>query len=275
MKSYIKEYRENLPIILLGFYIMGFSYYFSFYHFFDIEIEHYINLNDIIFKSIKLLLKTIFFFVVVEFILFILTYFGSILFEKKFDSKKFKSKEINIQKRYERYVGSIYLNNDKYYSFTAYLILVFFVIVTLNEKIFYLSIILPNLLYKFYSIIPKEEKDNEVSLKLFIYTSLFFVLLFCYGYWGYYDASKIKENYSSKVIKIEGLFTGDGINKFVGETSLYYFVLNSKNDVVTVIKKDNLKSVMVEKNKYEIEERKLINNKLSFFEEIKEYIYEK
>lgn len=64
----------------------------------------------------------------------------------------------------------------------------------------------------------------------------------------------IKNTYCTKIIRIDKIYTGDGENKFIGETSNYYFIYNTKSSIVSVYNKADLALVEVEIN---TEEKKL------------------
>ena len=102
-------------------------------------------------------------------------------------------------------------------------------------------------------------------IHIFLFSILFIILVCSYSYWGFYDASHIKTEYSSKIIKTNNIYTGDNVNKFIGETSDYYFILNSKNNVVTILAKSSINEINVETNKYQLEEIKKTKIELKNF----------
>lgn len=268
MKQYVKKYTENVPVILLLFYIFGGCYQFWFYRYFEIEIEFYINLTDLVFESIKNLFTTIFYFLLVEFFLILISgFFMSFCYLPK-KMKKYEKIDIKIKNRYDKYVEYLKSENFKYYSFSFYFLLLFLGIWLFDEPFLFISIIFPNFVYKLYSIIPKDDKeDKELNnvMHIFLFSILFIILVCSYSYWGFYDASHIKTEYSSKIIKTNNIYTGDNVNKFIGETSDYYFILNSKNNVVTILAKSSINEINVETNKYQLKEIKKTKIELKNF----------
>ena len=90
-----------------------------------------------------------------------------------------------------------------------------------------------------------------------------FLTIFCYT--EHLSLIYICANVYSKVIKTNNIYTGDNVNKFIGETSDYYFILNSKNNVVTILAKSSINEINVETNKYQLEEIKKTKIELKNF----------
>lgn len=61
------------------------------------------------------------------------------------------------------------------------------------------------------------------------------------------------------------IYTGDGENKFIGETSNYYFIFKTKSSIVSVYNKADLALVEVEPNRYRRKEIKDSDNDLKKF----------
>ncbi|SMP09067.1 hypothetical protein [Chryseobacterium profundimaris] len=254
MKKYFKEYTEHLSAIILLFYILGFSYQFCYYQFFDIKIQYYITLTDVIFQSIGNVLISAIIFFFIEGVIALLSDFSFSVFSRWKKKGKYDTLSMEVRKRADRYLQYLLNTNRNYYSFTIFIIVFIIGTIIFEEKLYFLSIILPNFVYGTYKILPKIDRESDRFFKIVLMIMLFVVLLFSYCYWGFSEAYDVSKNYSSKIIKTDNVYTGDGSNKFVGETSLYLFILNTKTKVVTVINKSSVDQMTIEPNKYQLRE---------------------
>ena len=254
MKKYFKDYTEHLPAIILLFYILGFSYQFFYYQYFGIEIQYYVTLTDIIFQSIGNILRSVFLFFFIEAILLLLSGCATFIFTRWKDKIEYNKLEIASKKRADRYLEYLIDKYRIYYSFIIVIIISFVGLFIFDNMIYFFSIIFLNCIYRTYRILPKLDQEFDNIIKTGISIFLFLILISSYSYWGLSDAYHIAKDYSSKVIKTEKIYTGDNTRKFIGETSLYFFILNTKNNVVTVINKSSVDELDIEPNKYQIEE---------------------
>lgn len=256
MKKYFKDYTEHLPAIILLFYILGFSYQFFYYQYFGIEIQYYVTLTDIIFQSIGNILLSVFLFFLIEAILLFLSGCATLIFTRWKDKIKYNKLKIASKKRADRYLEHTIDKYRIYYSFLIVIIISFIGLFIFDNMIYFFSIIFLNCIYRTYRILPKLDQEFDNIIKTGISIFLFLILIASYIYWGLSDAYHIAKDYSSKVIKTEYIYTGDNTRKFIGETSQYFFILNTKNNVVTVINKSNVDELNIEPNKYQIAEAK-------------------
>ncbi|WP_210149980.1 hypothetical protein [Chryseobacterium scophthalmum] len=254
MKQYFKDYTEHLSAIILLFYILGFSYQFWYYQYFGIEIQYYITLTDVIFQSIGNILLSVFIFCTIEVFLLFISDFLCTSFSRWKTKFKYDTLSLESRKRADRYLKYLADSNRKYYTFTVVIIALIAGVFIFDEKLYFFSIIFPNFIYRTYRVLPKIDQESDKILKIGVSIFLFCMLIASYSYWGINDASKIAENYSSKIIKTDKIYTGNNNYKFVGETSLYLFILNKNNNVITVINKSSVDEMNIEPNKYQIEE---------------------
>jgi len=270
MKKYFKDYTEHLSAIILLFYILGFSYQFWYYQYFEIEIQYYVTLTDIIFESIGSVLISALIFCGIELGLAIISHFLFVSFNNWKTKGKYDMLSAKVQKRADRYFEYLADANRKYYSFTLIVVCFITGAFIFDSKIYFFGIIIPNLIYRMYRIIPKMDRETNDNFKISVMIIMFFVLVFSYSYFGFYDASRLSSNYSAKVLKTDKIYTGDNNFKYIGETSLYIFVLNKKTNIVTIINKSSINEMNVEPNKYRIEEFKRTDKQITdFIERIK------
>ncbi|MFS4470052.1 hypothetical protein [Chryseobacterium sp. T20] len=265
MKKYFKDYTEHLSAIILLFYILGFSYQFWYYQYFEIEIQYYVTLTDIIFESIGSVLMSALIFCGIELGLATISDFLFAFFTNWKTKGKYDTLPAKVRERADRYMEYLASSNRKYYSFTLIIISVFAGLFIFNSKLYFLGIIVPNLTYRMYRIIPKIDKETNSILKISAMVMIFFILVFSYSYFGFHDASQIHYDYSSKIIKTEKIYTGDNNYKYIGETSLYIFVLNGKTNTATIINKNSINEMNVEPNRYRIEDMKKTDKQITDF----------
>jgi len=93
VKEYYELFKENLSTILIGIYGLGYIYIKAFYSIFNIQIEEYIQLVDILFLTINNLARVFAFYAVVEIVTYALAYFGYNHFIYRKIKEKFKGFE--------------------------------------------------------------------------------------------------------------------------------------------------------------------------------------
>ncbi|WP_426479530.1 hypothetical protein ACP3T3_08905 [Chryseobacterium sp. CBSDS_008] len=268
MKKYFKEYTEHLSAIILLFYVLGFSYQYCYYQYFDIKIQYYVTLTDIIFQSIGNVLKSVVIFCLIDIILDIIYDLFSAKFLTRVKNKnKYDRMNEQKKKRVDLYFKYLVEKDRPFFVFILLFIIMITGIFIIDEKIFFILILLPNFIYDSYKIIPKKDRESNQAFKTVLGVMLFIILLGSYCYWGYSAASDLSKSYSSKIIKTEKIYTGDNKHNFIGETSQYLFILNKSNDIVTVINKSNLNEMNIEPNKYEVEDIRQKRKKIDVFAE--------
>lgn len=126
-----------------------------------------------------------------------------------------------------------------------------------------------------YQLIEPKEGVLDIKMKRNITSiSLLIVLLLSYSYWGHTDASNLKKEYTSKIITFGDISTDNNIYKYIGETSGYYFVLNSKTDDVLIANKEGIETAKVQPNRFRENEKKQVEKQIDeFFEKINYYLH--
>ncbi|WP_343641925.1 hypothetical protein [Chryseobacterium sp.] len=267
MKTYLKDYAELLSAIVLLFYILGFCYQFWYYQYFSIEIQYYVSLTDIIFQSIGNILLSIFFFVLIEiFVIFIIDSFLKHIYKFK-NQQKFATLNNITKKRSERYLEYLIDSNRHGYSLMLCILAIFMGIFLFPDPIYFVSLLFVNFIYHLYKLSIAFDKNDSIrnTFKNASTIIVFIILIFTYSYWGLSDAWSIARENSSKVIKINDLSTGDGINKFIGETSTHIFILNTQTSDVIVFNKDGNSTFVISKNNYLIKEVDEFGKKIKNF----------
>ena len=100
MEKTIEKFKSNIPIFLLIFYSFGYVYLNRFYSRFNISIENYINLTDIIFFAINSLIKITLLFFIIEIILNIASHVILRFYYFRVKDKKGKDKKISKNLKY-------------------------------------------------------------------------------------------------------------------------------------------------------------------------------
>ncbi|MFC7345973.1 hypothetical protein ACFQO9_04480 [Chryseobacterium zhengzhouense] len=265
MRKYFKEYTEHLSAILLLFYILGFAYQYCYYNYFDIEIQYYVNLTDIIFSAVENLIITFLSLILIEFVFMLLSSTIMHYIYSAKNSNKYKQSQNKLVSRFDRYVSHLIDRDLKYYSFALYFVVFGTILFLIEEKFYFFSLIFPAFIYRLTTVVRSGALDLYEKIKAGIYVTTFLFLLLFYAFWGFKDAVFVTKSYSRKVIKIGKLYTGDGVNKFIGESSNYYFILDSKINSVKVINKGDVGEVIFEDNKYRIQEIKDSDRDLKIF----------
>lgn len=274
MKRYLKAYNEFLPIAILVIYVLGYSYQFGFYRYFGVNIEYYISLTDIIFSAIYNLFLALIYFLFINLIIYFGTESLMVIFRNRKVYKKLKYKNQETIDRYESFIKKDltmnYMINSLFITFLVFIILG---LTFKNYTLFIISVFFPYIIYRAIRMIStapieKKKKPYKKIHQNFLFGAFLFsiiLLFFAFMYWGYNDANKIKDHYTSIVLKTDTVSTEDGIHKFIGETSLYYFILNSNNNDVIILNKNNLDRIQILENKFEKVEIEKIDKKIKEF----------
>ena len=282
MKEYLDNYKSNIPIILLVFYSLGYVYLDRYYARFNISIENYVNLTDIIFVTIKTIVSLSLIYLVIEIFLYIISRsILKIIFSK---SLNYKIKEKIIKKSvYDRYYSLIIEkqieNQTNGLSFFIFIISPFVLWYFLDESVIIFSLFFPFLIIKIHQITNYENDEERNKMIQFLLILLYVILLICFAIWGHRDGNfnKISDN-PSKVEFYENQNSYntnlDSLN-FIGETSSYIFIYDRKNRTSLIFNKGNISNFKIkditltpeEKEKMQKETEKKID---SFFNKLKE-----
>lgn len=247
MTDIIDKFKSIVPVIAIIFYTYGYSYLSIYYGFFDISIEYYVSLTDILFKTINILIFLSIFFLIQE--IFLILWSTAVL--KVYYSRKLNGKiknRIKSEKVYDRYYVQViekYIErNLETVSFFSFLIFGLTLIFLTKEYLQGMTVFFPFLIVKLYKFTHKENSETKNRILKFSSLALFIILLNSFVLWGYNDASEVKENGLSHKIEFTSnnvsYITGyDNLN-FIGETSSYIFVYNKKERKTLVFNKSNL-----------------------------------
>ena len=247
MTDIIDKFKSLVPVIAIILYTYGYSYLSIYYGFFDISIEYYVSLTDILFKTINILIFLSIFFLIQE--IFLILWSTAVL--KVYYFRKLNGKiknRIKSEKVYDRYYVQViekYIErNLETVSLFSFLIFGSTLIFLTKEYLNGMTVFFPFLIVKLYKFTPKENSETKNRIIKFSSLALFVILLISFGLWGYNDATEVKENGLSHKIEFKSnnvsYKTGyDNLN-FIGETSSYIFVYDKKERKTLVFSKINL-----------------------------------
>lgn len=261
MKELLEKYKNNLPIILIIVYSMGFAYLNRYFSRFDIAIENYINLTDILFFTVTTLFKLSVFFLIVELIVgFICLALlnGYFMFKHRKNLLKISRKSVNKQKLRERYnsliIDSAVERNLYATMIVAYVILAVAMFFYTKEYLLVVSLTLPLMIVKqFYpksnpiknSEIETKEKKKKSILYLFGFT---FATLFCFAVLGNRTGNNVKKasTYTKPIEFYEDTTFYSTISteyQYIGETSSYIFLYDRTTKKSRIFNKQSITSI--------------------------------
>jgi len=259
MEKYINRYKTNVPIVLIVFYSLGYVYLNRYYDRFNISIENYINLTDIIFVTIKSLISLSLIYLVVEICLFIVS--RSILkitYRLMVNRETIKrAKKKNIHDRYYSLVIESQTNGlSIFVLIIGSLVLLYF----LDDKFIIFSLFFPFLIIKIYQIYHFENDKERKEIGQWTLIVLYIVLLFSFGIWGHLDGDFTKESKSTSFIEFyenQEVYNTkvDSLN-YIGETSSYLFLYDKKNRTSLIFNKGNISNFKVKDITLTSEEKK-------------------
>ena len=261
MNKIIKFYKDTLPLMILIFYSIGYTFLSIYYSHFRIDIEYYLSITDLLFFSIDLLLTLAIIGLVVEIGLILLT---SVFYREK------EIEETDKEKRQK-------IINERETNFEFLSLLILLIITVILSYFFDYDIYVWIIFFTLFPIklinatkndTSKEDKDIS---NVFLFTSLSIILLVISLIYGWREANKIKENNGtifSKEIEFNYInssysTTDKGNLIFVGETSNNFFLYDRLKKKTMVFFKNELKNINIsdptilnEEEKKEIEEFK-------------------
>lgn len=282
MKEYLDNYKSNLPIILLVFYSLGFVYLDRYFARFNISIENYVNLTDIIFVTIKTLVSLSLIYLVIEICLYIISRTTlKIVFSKNLNYKI--KRRIKNQIVYDRYYSLIIekqiVKQTNGLSFFFFIISPFILWYFIDEPVIIFSLFFPFLIIKIHQITNYKNDEERKRMIQFLLVILYVTLLICFAIWGHKDGNFNKisnnpsnvefyENQNSYNTKLDSL-------NFIGETSSYLFIYDKKNRTSLIFNKGNISNFKIKDITLTPEEEEKIQKETkmkidSFFNKLKE-----
>lgn len=262
LKKYLASYKSNIPIILLIFYSLGYIYLNRYYHQFNISIENYITLTDIIFITVNTIIKLSIIYLIFDFFLLII----SNIILKIFYSRKLNHKikgRVDNNKIYNRYYSLVIKKQIekqmKYVSFYLSLICLFILLFSLSDKIYIFTIYIPYFLVKIHPIShSKENKNKRIVVQIFL---LIFsiMLIISFANLGSIDGLSVKTSQTSKIIEFTENqkyynVNSDSLN-YIGETSSFIFIYDKKNRKSLIFQKNNISNYKIKDTSLTNEEK--------------------
>jgi hypothetical protein len=256
MKQIIEEYKQNIPIILIVIYSMGYMYLYTYYARFGIDIEYYINLMDIVFFTVKNIFFLLFVYLIFE---LIFRLFGYVIIQLGYNIKYYKIisniKRNSIDKERILKLQEVYKIFDKglerHYGITTFWLCIIFSLLILyysEEYLITVSIAVPYLLTKFFmpQLLNKEKRKKTV----FFYPVLLIASIATFGILGHKDGDSVKKGDMQNRIEYSTsnkIFTSEKLPiVLIGQTSSYVFIYNKRDFETTVISKDKLDYIKIE-----------------------------
>ncbi|MCV9934151.1 hypothetical protein OIU80_17855 [Flavobacterium sp. LS1R47] len=257
MKKILENYTQNFSIILIVIYSIGCAYLYNYYSCFNIQIEYFISLTDIVFFTLKIIILLLFFYLFIEILLRILAY--SILLisyciwyhkkilriRKNMTDKVLRRKKINNVFNVFDVIISKEIEKT---SFVLCIVVCILFAYYIDEYLIIFSIVAPYLLTKFF--IPQlldKEKRKKIT---YFYPILVITLIIVSGIWGYKDGDAVKK--SPRINQLEyatnnKIYTSKNLPIIlIGQTSSYIFIYNKNNRETTVLSKDKLDYIKIE-----------------------------
>lgn len=246
MKIPLRTYVDNLPAIISILYCIGYCYQKSYYYQFDIDIEYYVSLSDLLFYTVDFITIVFTFSIILEGI--IATIIIASFFNRVRTAYKNKKSKKNIFKTTE------YVLSKKYNTYSLILVVALLITSTYtfsNYKYLFSSLLTLFIFKLFISYKKNIHLDARTRLinSTFIISlsSLFAINIFL----GSKQASKLKQNYDSidiKQVEIkdeQNFYSSEQDVNYIGETTNYIFLYEIYTKKSIVINKGNVKSFKI------------------------------
>ena|SRR5690554_2729957 len=259
MERYINRYKTNIPVILMVFYSLGYVYLNRYYDRFNISIENYVNLTDILFVTLKSLISLLLTYLVVEICLYLVSRsILKIIFPLIINREKIKrAKNKNL---YDRYYYLVIESQIKGLSIFVLILGTFVLLYFIEEPFIIFSLFFPFLIIKLYQIYNFENNKERKEIGQVTLIMLYIILLFSFGIWGHLDGNSTKVSNSNSFIEFyenqDSYNTNlDSLN-YIGETSSYLFIYDKINRTSLIFNKGNISNFKVKDITLTSEEKK-------------------
>lgn len=261
MKQILENYKSNIPIFLLLVYSLGYVYLNRFYSQFNISIENYISLTDILFLVINKVIYTILLYLIIEAGLIFISQFSLNMLARIHYIKN--NKDEILEKKVNEFI-------NKHHNETSLVILLIVSIgyVYFGEEILEIAAILFSLFFiKLLFVIKKNQKPDEQSQMFYdlSFIILLPIFLICFGIWGYSESKTIKLNSAiqKELPRVEfscngKVYSTKNLNFiYIGETSSSLFIYDKIKRNSIIFNKTNISELKVEDPDVRTEERQL------------------
>ncbi|WP_339706257.1 hypothetical protein [Algoriphagus aquimarinus] len=236
MKEQIEEFKNYLPALTLLATALGYIYLKFFYSQFDIEIEYYTNITDIILFVIAKFIDLSLAFIIIE----ILTVYPTLFIIESCRASHIKSKlkQRNFSKEVVLRIKKIsqIKKSDGLYSIISLILILILsaaltMILSFPQRIF--IYVIPILGLKFFLMIPKKAIKEQKEIILIVIPVIVLTLAISFFIRAVVESGDIVNNQNYKALYFNSKGTNydtrtDSLN-FIGETSNYLFIYNSKN----------------------------------------------
>ena len=250
MNNILEDYKNNIPIFVLAFYTLGYIYLHAYYSVFDISIEYYINLTDIIFFIVSKLINITVAYFLLEFIFKNTTSWAT--------SKILNLYVLNILKRrknpevFKRFLN---ININRKEGSLKIIILTFSLIVTSFILIHILSFpyrlyiyLTPYFLLNMYLINKKHFKTRLETRRILVFIAIFSVVI-SYFLIALTEAIDVKNKIDLKHIQFISEKTAYNTESerfnLIGETTDYMFMYDSEKINTLVFKKSEISNFII------------------------------
>lgn len=257
MEEALDQYKKYLPVILLIFYALGYVNLSNYYSAFNVPIEYYINLTDMLMYAIGRLVSITGTFIVTELILIIPTYF---IIKKCQDYEinkllKKSNKETKVNNRFKR-IHSRNIPEGSYSALSAFILLIALGILIHKAYEPWVNYIIIFIFLKFSIILTN--KIKETTFYLFRSAIVIIPTIFVFWITGIDEANKVVNSNNTKNISFESndllYTTTDKSHIFIGETSGYIFLYNPKHKETEIFQKTNISELKIKNEHYTKEE---------------------
>lgn len=246
MEEIFKSYKDNLPLIILFIYSFGSIYLFSYYSHFNIAIEQYISLSDILFFALRILIILSLAYVSLEMIILLIgLIITNILSEGDYKAalanRPGRQYSYKTEKRFTRLYAGKYLGNkfQTIASGACGIMLITGTILISNGYNFglslgdFVSISIPYLIFREYieknwlgkDVVNINKTRREYSILGVIAIAIILHLN------AVYEAKLVKSNSQFEKVNLKArsddglIFTNENV-VFVGSTSNYIFLFD-------------------------------------------------
>lgn len=261
----IEKYQKYTPFLLLLIYSCSYLHHIVYYDSFWINIPYYINLSDLVFYGINVILGLFILLLVTKFILYIITHFVLVILLNLTNKKSDNAEEVMNKKIDDNYFFS--------YLIILFLLTLLFAHFT-QEYVFSLSMFFALFIIEFFIFIIKDKRQDHANKKpvlYFLWSAFVLLLLLINIISGFQESSFIKTKKNQNLgpelsFSLDGVAYSTKLQKdlvLAGETSNYIFLYNKLDKKTLIFHKDKITNLIIYDQELSEEEmKKMMDNSI-------------
>ncbi|MDY0779237.1 hypothetical protein [Tenacibaculum sp. IB213877] len=252
--DFLKFFKNNTSLILLGVYILSFINYYIYYKSFKIPIFNYIGLNDMLFFTLEYIFKIILIIFLSEVFLFFIFgilfmfYEKIVIFLVKKKGKLYLKSDNKNRNRIKDLFIKPFNKGLINFRFSIVFISIFFIPTSGNVLLLF-----PTLLVYLIYYLEKVSKEKMYNLTFIFFCGIIILFLTFTTLVNLYEKRSIKDDYKISFIENSNYISTDrsiSCYNYLGETSSHIFLYNIERKESRICSKSNITELIIKNENF-------------------------